>query len=687
MPGGGWRTILFLLACSLLGCQAQTPQPARQESLIDTNWKFLRADPPNAQSPDFNDTTWQPVTLPHTWNLQDGLVPGDHYYRGPAWYRLTLNFPAINPTRQYFLRFDAASLAAKIFINGQLAGAHQGGFSAFCFNITPFLHPGQNLIAVRVDNSVSQNIPPISGDFTVFGGLYRDAHLLNLNSVSISPTDDASPGIYLTTTHLDQSTATISATVILRNDSAQIQTVAVTAAVRDSAGQPVATSTTSQTVPAHSTGQATIPITIPHPHLWNGKQDPYLYTTSISLTQSGTLLDELDQPLGLRTFRVDPNHGFFLNGTPYPLHGVGLHQGFYNKGWAATPADIDINYQLIEEIGANALRLAHYQHSDYEYSLCDRRGLIVWAEIPLINRIIDNDAYYTIARQQLRELIKQNYNHPSICFWSLWNELGPHTRTDWRLPADLNELAHQLDPTRLTVAASHLPPEIAVNTIPDAIAFNRYPGWYLFTLADWPAKLAELHATLPNSSIGISEYGAGASIRQHVPIPAIEPNNLGQWHPEEWQSQFHEAAYSAMQKCPWLWGTFVWNMFDFPSSERFEGDEPAFTDKGLVTYDRKTKKDAFYYYKAHWNTDPFVYITSRRATPRPAGTIEIKIYSNCATAELFINGRSLGIRQGTDDIFLWPDVQLIPGQNELSAVAKSNGKSYTDSCTWIVLPR
>ncbi|MGA3068103.1 MAG: glycoside hydrolase family 2 TIM barrel-domain containing protein [Tepidisphaeraceae bacterium] len=673
-----WSPI-YLAVLTLFGCQSQPPQPGRIETLLDTNWRFLRQDASNAQSPQFDDSNWQPITLPHTWNALDGIQPGNHYYRGPAWYRLHLisKFPQQN--RQTYIRFDAASLAAQVYVNGQLAGAHRGGFAAFCFNITQYLKPDNNLIAVRVDNSPSNDIPPLSGDFTIFGGLYRDAHLLNLAPVCISPTDDASPGVYLTPNFIDQSTATITATVILRNDDDRPQTITVICQI---AG---VTASVAKTLAPHSTSNATLPITLSHPHLWNGRADPYLYQATVQLIQSNQILDEVTQPLGLRYFRLDPDQGFILNSQSYPLHGVGVHQDYYQKGWAVAPADIDTDYRLIDELGANAVRLAHYQHSDYEYSLCDRRGIVVWAEVPLINRIFDSDAFDQNAKQQLRELIKQNYNHPSICFWSLFNELGPRTRTDWRLPAEMAALAHQLDPTRPTVAASHLPPGIAVNWIPDTIAFNRYFGWYTDSLSDWPNKLATLHAARPDRAIAISEYGAGASIHQHVLIPTTEPDEKSHWHPEEYQSQFHESAYGAMEKCPWLWGTFVWNMFDFASSQRNEGDVPGYNDKGLVTSDRKTKKDAFYYYKAHWSDDPFVYITSRRFTPRPAGNVQIKIYSNCLTVQLFLNGRSLGPRTGSDDVFIWQNVPLSPGQDNIRAIAEFQSNTYQDFCQWTVL--
>jgi beta-galactosidase len=680
------RTILLTALLSLLSsaCATTPSSSPRQDTLLTTNWRFLRHDPPNAQSPNLNDTNWQSITLPHTWNALDGQDGRNDYFRGPCWYRLLLHLQP-DPTKQYFLRFEAASMVADVYLNGYPAAHHVGAFAAFCLDITPLIHPGDNLLAVRVDNSPTPDVPPLSGDFTICGGLYRNVHLLTLNKIHISPLDDASPGVYLQPLSIQPDSATVSARTLLQNDSPTDTSVNVRCTITDASNHQVSSSEIPQQIPAAASADVSQNLTIPTPHLWNGLADPYLYQTTVDVIQNGKILDRVIQPLGLRTFRVDAQKGFFLNNNPYPLHGVAVHQDFFNKGWAISPADIEQSYALIEEMGCNTVRLAHYQHPDYEYSLCDRTGIVVWAEACLVNRISDTPAFYAAAREQVRELIKQNYNHPSICFWSLFNELGPHTRTDWRLVHDLNDIAHHLDPTRLTVAASHLPAEIPLNGYPDLIGFNRYFGWYTGTVSDWPTELDKLHATLPNRSIGISEYGAGASILQHE-YPTTQPSTKGHWHPEEWQSQVHETAWRAISQRPWLWGTYVWCMFDFASDARNEGDTPGRNDKGLVTADRQTPKDAFYFFKANWSEKPFVHITDQRYTPRPPGPADLKIYSNCDTVRLFLNGQFLGARSSADHIFVWNQIPLPTGKYELTASAEKNGKQFTDECLWTVNP-
>ncbi|HSV15069.1 MAG TPA: glycoside hydrolase family 2 TIM barrel-domain containing protein, partial [Tepidisphaeraceae bacterium] len=556
----------LLLMAMAVGCSAApAANSPRKDVLLRDGWAFIRQDVPAAQSPQFDDSRWQRIALPHTWNAHDGQDGGNDYYRGRGWYRLHLNVDAADLRKQLFLRFEAASLVAQVYLNGQFAGTHRGGFAAFCFNVTPLLHAGDNVVAVCVDNSHFDDIPPHSGDFTICGGLYRNVHLLALNAVNITPTDDGSPGVYLRTLDLAETSANVQATVKLHNDGDGTQSIVAACAIKDASGATVATAQAQQTIAARSAADAMLSLVIPHPHLWNGRADPYLYQAVVELKRGSEVLDRVVQPLGLRQYRIDPQAGFFLNGRSYPLRGVCVHQDYLNKGWAIAPADIDTNYRLINELGASAVRLAHYQHPDYEYAVCDRSGVVVWAELPMVNRIGDTAAFSENAKQQLRELIKQNYNHPSICFWSLFNELGPRTRTDWQLVSQVNELAHDLDADRPTVAASHLPVGIPVNWIPDLIAFNRYFGWYSGTIADWPRELDALHAARPDRAIGISEYGAGASVNQHQDRMTTRPSTKGPWHPEEWQALVHEAAYRAIQQRPWLWGTFVWVMFDFAS--------------------------------------------------------------------------------------------------------------------------
>jgi beta-galactosidase len=674
-------SIVVLLLLLAEGCATITP---RKDTLVKDGWSFARRDVPGAQNPRLDDSQWQKISLPHTYNALDGQDGGSNYYRGPAWYRTHLVIPSDDAQKQIFLRFEAASLAARVYVNGQFAGEHRGGFAAFCFNITTLVHKGDNLIAVRVDNSFSPDIPPLSGDFTICGGLYRNVHLLVLNPLSISPTDDASPGVYLAPIHVDAASAQVLLTTVLRNDLDTPEQVTAACTIADAKGNVLATQQVAQSLSAHSTGQASTSIVIHQPHLWNGRADPYLYHATVRLLHNGRAVDQVTQPLGLRYFNVDPRTGFFLNGQSYPLHGVGIHQDYYNKGWAIDPADIDTNYKLVNELGCTAVRLAHYQHPEYEYSVCDRSGLVVWAEIPLVNRITDTPAFYACAQQQLRELIKQNFNHPSICFWSLFNELGPHTRTDWKLVDELDDLAHKLDPSRLTTSASHLPARYAVNWIPDLHTFNRYYGWYTDTVNVWPAQLDKLHAAYPDRTIGISEYGAGASIFQHQIHPTTQPVVAGPWHPEEWQAIVHETAYTAMKQRPWLWGTFIWCMFDFACDERNEGDHPGRNDKGLVTIDRDVKKDAFYFYKANWSTDPFVYITSRRFNPHPPGSVQFKIYSNCNIIHLTVNHQPLSLHSLIDHVFVSAPFELNPGLCELQATGSKDGRVVTDIVTWNV---
>ena len=687
----------FVLGPLLAGCGSgplaspQTAVPVEPspsvDVTIDDGWRFLRDDAPAAAAVTFDDSRWQPVTIPHTWNAFDGQDGGNDYHRGPAWYRRHLAVSADLARKQLFLRFEAACLTTDVYVNGHRAGSHRGAFGAFCFDVTPLLHAGDNVLAVRVDNSPSPAIPPLSGDFTMFGGLYRPVHLLALADTHISPLDDASPGVYLQPGTITDAAAELTATVELRTTAPAEESVDVTCSVIDATGAESASASLAQTLPPHGTAEAQLHLVVPQPHRWNGLSDPYLYQAVIELKQNGQLLDRVVQPLGFRTYRLDATDGFILNDHPYPLHGAAVHQDFQDKGWARSPADLALTYQIIGEIGANAVRLAHYQHSDDEYALCDRRGLAVWAEAGLVNRINDTDAFATNAQQQLRELVKQNFNHPSILFWSLYNELGPRTRRDWSLVNRLNDLVHRLDPTRVTVAASHLPATIPVNGIPDAIAFNRYFGWYTATVDVWPDELDRLHATLPNRAVGISEYGAGASVAQHENHPTTQPALTGPWHPEEWQASVHEAAYAALKQRRWLWGTFVWAMFDFAADDRHEGDHPGRNDKGLVTMDRQTRKDAFYFYKANWSPDPFVYITSRRFNPRGAGLVPLKVYSNCDTVELRLNGQPLGRRSDANHVFVWDQVPLPIGQVQVTAIGTRGTQTYTDHCTWTVLPK
>jgi beta-galactosidase len=682
-----WRRILpigIILTTVLVAEAAST----REDIRLEGQWKFIRVDTPGAEAPGFEDGDWQRVTLPHTWNNLDGQDGGNDYYRGVGWYRRHLPADKQYAGRSLFVKFDGAATVAEVFVNGKPVGVHRGGFAAFCFEITPFLKVGQdNVIAVKVSNAPDPDVPPLAGDFTIFGGLYRGVHLLVLDKLSITPLDFASPGLYLKPLRVAPEGAEVEITSRLRNAHDAAKTTTVRCSIIDADGKCVARSSSRKDVPAHGTHDIVQTVTLAKPHLWNGRSDPYLYRVTVEVVDGDRVTDSLTQPLGLRYFQVDPDEGFSLNGKHYPLHGVNRHQDRIDKGWAIGPAEHREDADLILEMGCTAVRLAHYQQAQEFYDLCDERGLVVWAELGLIDKLGESPAFAENARQQLTELIKQNYNHPSIVFWGLSNEL--HFKD--RLPAaegcqlirSLNQLAKTLDPVRLTTLADCcLPMKHPSTMITDVLGLNRYDGWYVATLEDWPATLDKPHAVMPARCIGVSEYGAGASIHQHTLHPSKPANTVSPWHPEEWQNLSHEAAWKAMKQRPWLWGTFVWNMFDFAVDQRHEGDHPGRNDKGLVTYDRQTRKDAFFWYKANWATEPFVYITSRRFTPRTDAQTPVKIYSNCEEVVLKINGVSLKPRHSDDHIFLWEDVVLQPGENLVEAIGNQNGSSFSDSCTW-----
>jgi beta-galactosidase len=396
------------------------------------------------------------------------------------------------------------------------------------------------------------------------------------------------------------------------------------------------------------------------------------------------VVDSVEQPLGLRFYSVDPDKGFFLNGKPYHLHGVNRHQDRFNKGWAISEADMDEDLRLIKEIGATVIRCAHYQHSDYFYSLCDKAGILVWVEIPQVNAINVSEQFEETSRNQLLDLIRQNINHPSIFAWSLFNELWPDRPDPQRELQDLKIVANGEDPTRPTIAATASDGRPQMNKIPDWLGWNIYPGWY----SSWGSKndfgksLDSRRRDSRHGGICVSEYGAGANTTQHEQNPK-QPKTDGPWHPEEWQAEVHEAAWAAMKQRSFVWGTFVWNMFDFAVSTRHEGSLPGRNDKGLVTYDRKIKKDAFYFYQANWSDEPMVYITSRRFTERTNGVTDVKVYSNANKVEILLNGISQGQpSDGTNCVFIWKDVQLQPGENRVEGRAERNGQKLSDACEW-----
>jgi len=673
----------FCLAIGLtLALTIASTARAREDQRLDGDWRFQLDEVAGAEAPGLDDHGWQTVSLPHNWGWEDAQA-GRPNFRGPGWYRRALAVTA-QPGKRYFLRFEAASLVADVWLNGQLLGQHRGGFGAFCFEVTTNLSAsGANLLAVRVSNEKFPDLAPLSGDFSVYGGLYRPVHLIVTDEENIALSDHGSSGVAWSQTSVTATQAVLDVTAQISNGTRKKAPLTLVASVLDTTGQTVVQTETPITLAPRDTAPYYLRLTLPQPHLWNGCQDPYLYRAVVELqTTNGMAVDRVEQPLGLRFYSVDPDRGFFLNGQPYHLHGVDRHQDFMNRGWAITEADMDQDIALLKEIGATVVRCAHYQHRDYFYSLCDRAGILVWAEIPQVNAVRDTPEFANASRGQLLDLIRQNVNHPAIFAWSLGNEIGSTSDDPHRELQDLAALAHGEDPTRPTIEATSTGARPEMNKIPDLLGWNIYPGWYSGAKEKYGEELDARRENSRHGGLCISEYGAGANTAQHEQN-AKQPKPTGPWHPEEWQAEVHEAAWAAMKQRPFVWGTFVWCMFDFAVSTRHEGDQPGLNDKGLVTRDRQTKKDAFYFYKANWSAEPVLYLTSRRFTERTNAVTDVKIYSNLKEPELFVNGASQGKRSdGENGVFIWKNVALAPGENKISAQAQAGGQTLTDECMW-----
>jgi beta-galactosidase len=656
---------------------------SRSVASLDMGWQFHLGNVSGAEQINFDDSSWNTVDVPHTWNNLDGQDGGSNYYRGIGWYRKHYTISDDLAGKELFLKFDGASLVTDLYVNGTFVGEHQGGFAAFVWDVTGYLNVGgDNVLAVKVNNAYNPAIPPLAGDFNVDGGIYRHVNLIATDPLHISLTDYASPGVYLTQTNVSAASADLETKTKLQNDDSVDRQATVLTTIADANGNVVTTLQNSLVLPAGTGTDVVQDTTIISPQLWNGRADPYLYQVSVQIidTGSGVAVDEVDQPLGLRYFSIDPNNGFFLNGQYLDLHGANFHQDRLDKGWAISDDDQREDVGLIQEIGATFVRLSHYQHPPLTYDLLDQAGIVAWSEIPLVGQVNNSQAFFDNAKQQLVEMIRQNYNHPSVLFWGMYNEIPDNSVTQ-TLVAQLAALAHQEDTTRLTTGATFAADNAGINFLTDVIAFNRYFGWYYGHSSDFGPWADQFHATYPSRVMGISEYGAGASIYQHEENPPPPPP-YGPWHPEEYQDLFHEAYWSQLKTRPFLWAKSVWNMFDFAVDARNEGDTPGRNDKGLVTYDRQTKKDSFYWYKANWSSDPVLYITSRRYTDRPTNTVEVKIYSNFDSVELFVNGVSLGTLSSGDHIFRWTDVNLQPGDNFIQVVGTQGGDVYTDEVIW-----
>ena len=598
------------------------------------NWQFTGPDGKTAA-----------VELPHTWNHIDGQDGGNDYKRGSCTYQTTFAKPAFDAnTQQVWLQFEGVNASAAVTLNGTEVIRHDGGYSTFRADITALLAE-QNTLTVIADNSKNDRVYPQKADFTFYGGIYRDVSLLVVSKNHIALNYLGSCGVRITPT-VKGSSADIRVQTRVEGEGE------VEITVTDAAGSTVLTGTGADTT-----------LTMQRPHLWDGVRDPYLYTCTVRLVRSGAVQDEVTQRFGVRSFSVDPKQGFFLNGRAYPLHGVSRHQDRKGLGNAITREMHDEDMQLIQELGANTVRLAHYQHDQYFYDLCDEAGMVVWAEIPYISEHMPGGRANTIS--QMQELIEQNYNHACIVCWGVSNEITISTK-DKRDMLDnhrvLNDLCHKMDDTRLTTLACYAMcgPFNPVAHITDLVSWNLYLGWYVPGLFLNDLWMDFFHLCYPNRPLGFSEYGAEGMPNLHSEHPRRGD------HTEEYQTLYHEYMLRCFERHPWLWSTHVWNMFDFAADARDQGGEPGMNHKGLVTFDRKTKKDSFYLYKAWWSEDPFVHICSKRFAERTRSEIEVKVYSNQKSVALFVNGEKLAEQTG-EHVFTFK-VKL-NGETKVQAVA------------------
>jgi hypothetical protein len=820
---------LFVILFLLSKVNAQEFLQYRSNFQIE-KWKFYKGEIHSAESGgDIDESYWQDVVIPHTWNTQDVLTEGPRYYQGVGWYRTKLVLNRDKKNNRYFIRFEGVSLVVDVYFNGNYLGTHKGGYSSFIFEITNFIRNREtNYLAVKVNNITQLDVAP-SGTYLypIFGGIYRPVVVFSTSDLCISPLDYASSGVYISPVYVTDNSADIEVkTLVNYHSSPIVQTksseLSPPKGIKgyglygeyysnpDFKGKPVHVRTdeeinfnygsgapfdnlpadgfsvvwTGRFIPKNSGtykfilksddgsrlfinnqqvidhwgvhaafeklyetrleagkemslrieynevgGGASVmfgwlyqksenlaikaylstevidgnnltvsevkdtlsitdkserqiiqKIHLNNPHLWDAKRDPFLYRAKMTLRDSlGNVVDQLEQPLGLRYYKVDRDSGLILNGKQFSLHGVCRHQEWEGLGPALSDNEHKMDFDLIKEMGANSIRFAHYQQADIMYSLCDKNGLVVWAEIPNTPAYKGNiSGYLQNCKNQLTELIKQNYNHPSIFFWGLYNEID--------IPAkdvkELNDISKQIDPYRLTTQADFVQPTQR-HSITDLVAWNWYFGWYYGKFNDYQSWYDKLHKEYPSLKGGLSEFGAEACISQQQENPK-RPDPHGRYFPEQYQSLFHEEVWKNIKDRNDIWCKFIWNMFDFSWTYVSRGDKPYMNYKGLITHDRQVKKDAFYFYKVNWSDEPVLHILNKRYVERKDSSVQVAVYTNLEEVELNVNGKFISKKSMDSEIhkITWENINLRPGQNKINVFGIKGGERFTDSSEW-----
>lgn len=678
-------SLTLLFAClSLVTMRAE----GRSVESFNSGWSFKKAPAEKELAVNARkwDSGWSEVEIPHTWNAKDMQVQADNFYEGAAYYKKQYFFPTELKGKRVFLRFEGVGSCAEVFVNGMLATSHKGGYSAFACEISPLLKAGEeNEIIVKADNKSRPDVIPINHNlFGVYGGIYRPVWLIVTEPYNISVTDCASPGVYVTQKNVSKKQANVNVKVKLDNGTLQPASVTLQNTIYNQEGKQIATQSRSFELSAQGEQAYESSFTIKNPTLWQGRENPYLYKVVSRLIKDGRVIDEMVQPLGLRKYEIVAGKGFYLNGEKYPMYGVTRHQDWWGLGSALKNENHDFDLATIMDVGATTVRFAHYQQSDYLYSRCDSLGLIIWAEIPFVNRVSGEEAEN--CRNQLREMIRQSFNHPSIYVWGLHNEVyQPHQYTR-ELTQSLHDLAKTEDPDRYTVSVNgygHM--EHPVNLVADIQGMNRYFGWYEKKIQDIKPWVENLEKEYPHQKLMLTEYGADANLNHQTEYLGEALNWTKEFYPEAFQTKTHEYQWSVIAAHPYIIASYLWNTFDFCAPLWVRGGVPARNMKGLVTFDRKVKKDSYFWYKANWSKDPVLFLTQRRNWDREKKETSVTVYSNIGTPKVYLNGKELsGIREGYTPVhYIIDNVTLENGKNIVKTVVVKDGKTYEDEIEWM----
>ncbi|MFI3294490.1 MAG: glycoside hydrolase family 2 TIM barrel-domain containing protein [Rikenellaceae bacterium] len=662
----------LIVIITMLGITESNAQ--REVINLNQEWDFTREGTNQSQA--------ITVNLPHTWNY-DALSGDSDYYRGVGNYVKKIEVPKEWLDKKVFLRFRGANQKTTMFINSQYLGEHNGGYTAFGWDITHLLSQGTNYIWARVNNALDLNTMPLVGQFNVYGGIYRDVELIVTPKTHISMEECATDGLFVTTTISSERYAKVKleATVTVE----PLKETEVMFAIYDNMGEMIDHQTKKLKQNSQSDQKLSTEFSIADPNLWNSTQNPYLYRASLITIVDDVTTDSISENFGLRYWQVNADNEFMLNGSVLQIRGVTRHQDNAILANAIYPVNHQRDIELMREMGVNAVRLTYYPQDAYFIELCDKAGIMVWSEIPFVGSggirgkgFIDSEQFMDNGREQLKEMVTQLYNHPSILWWGMFNELSQRGDDPKIYIRDLVEYCKELDPSRTTVAASNQDGEL--NFLSELIGFNQTLGWESGAPGDIEVWAKSLRRNWPELKVGLSEYGAGGSNYQHTD-QLVRPVVNSYWHPECWQTHFHECYWKIIDQGKYFWGTFINSMFDYGVSSLRNGQRRGISDLGLVTFDRLIKKDAFYYYKANWNSDDmFVHIAQGSWIERDNPVQQIKIFSNCPAVELIVNGQSLGVVYNDGyGTFLWNDVTLNMGDNQITA--HSVELSESDQCS------